>query len=406
MLVEFKFRNFLSYKDTASLLMTRVKSFKELEDTTIIKTEHFDLLKTAILYGSNGGGKTNLVRAIGFMRNVIRNSFAESLKKEEDRKSNSAPYFKLSEISEKEPSMFEVTFIQDKILYRYGFEIKGIEIEKEWLVRKKDTETMLFERKKNKIKINKSGFSEGEKFKDNVNSNVLFLSYLAQHNGELSSKIFNWFRKVNVVSGLQNVHFNNVTKHLLEDSENFRKWLSIAVKFLNITSLSLGKENRIIAHHNKFDKNEIIKGTIGFDLEKEESEGSVKLIYLLGAIYYCLQNGCIFFIDEFDSKLHPNLTKRLIEFFHKLNKNNTQFILTALDSILLDKEFFRRDQIWFVDKNKFGSSELYSMSEFDASVVRNTSDFRKKYLDMNFGAANTIDISEKLIGLMYGKQSK
>jgi AAA15 family ATPase/GTPase len=97
------------------------------------------------------------------------------------------------------------------------------------------------------------------------------------------------------------------------------------------------------------------------------------------------------------------LTKKLIEFFHKLNRNNAQFIFTALDSILLDKEIFRRDQIWFVDKNKFGSSELYSMSEFNATVVRNSSDFRKKYLEMNFGAADTIDISEKLIGLMYGK---
>ena len=109
------------------------------------------------------------------------------------------------------------------------------------------------------------------------------------------------------------------------------------------------------------------------------------------------------FIDELDSKLHPNLTKKLLEFFHKFNFNNSQFIFTAHDSVLLDKEIFRRDQIWFVDRNKFGISELYSMSDFDASVVRNTSDFRKKYLEMTFGAANSIDITNQLIELMYAK---
>ncbi len=403
MLVEFKFRNFLSYKDTVSFLMTKVKSFKELEDTTIIKTEYFDLLKTAIIYGSNGGGKSNFIKAMGYMLNKLHNSFADSLKKDEDREESSVLNFLLSENSDKEPSMFEVTFIQNNTLYRYGFEIKGVKIVKEWLTRKRETEVTLFKRENNNFEINKSGFPEGKKFKDNVNSNVLFLSYLAQNNGELSSQLFKWFGNVASVSGLKNLHYSRLTKDLLSKNDNFRKWLSIAVKFLNITNLSLSEENRIIAYHNKFDKNEIIKETIGFDLEEQESEGSVKLIYLLGAIYFCLQKGSILFIDEFDSKLHPNLTKKLIEFFHKLNRNNAQFILTALDAVLLDKETFRRDQIWFVDKNKFGSSELYSMSDFNASVVRNSSDFRKKYLEMNFGAANTIDISEKLIGLMYAK---
>jgi AAA15 family ATPase/GTPase len=110
--------------------------------------------------------------------------------------------------------------------------------------------------------------------------------------------------------------------------------------------------------------------------------------------------GKVLFIDELDSKLHPNLTKKLLELFHRFNLRNAQFIFTAHDAILLDKEIFRRDQIWFVDRNKFGASELYSMSEFDSSVVRNTSDYRKKYLDSVFGAAETIDISKELIDLM------
>jgi AAA15 family ATPase/GTPase len=160
------------------------------------------------------------------------------------------------------------------------------------------------------------------------------------------------------------------------------------------------KDQELITYHNKFDKNNVIIDTVAFDFEKEESEGTKKLIYLLGAIYDTLMNGKVLFIDELDSKLHPNLTKKLLEFFHKLNCKGAQFIFTVHDAILLDKEIFRRDQIWFVDRDKFGASELYGMSDFDANVVRNTSDFRKKYLDSIFGAAETIDITNELINLM------
>ena len=126
-----------------------------------------------------------------------------------------------------------------------------------------------------------------------------------------------------------------------------------------------------------------------------------KLIHILGQIYNTLKRGKILFIDEFDSKLHPNLSKKLIEFFHKFNKKNAQIIISGHDSNLLDKAIYRRDQIWFVDKNQFGASELYSLSEFDAKTVRHTSAFDKKYLQNVFGAADTLDITDTLIDLLY-----
>lgn len=402
MLIEFKFKNFLSYKDETSLLMTKVKSFKELKNTNTFTDNSIDLLKTASIYGTNGGGKSNLIKAMGFMKNVIHNSFAESLKKEEDR-GRKDYYFKLNQNTEKEASFFEVSFLKNDIIYRYGFEIKEYEIIREWLTNKKDTETTLFERNLQTFKINNKSFSEGIKYKNDVNSNVLFISHLAQNNSKISTEIFEWFENLNVVSGLVNNHFENVTKEFLKIDNKFKIWLSLAVKFLNITNVETNSDKKIITYHNKFDNNNIIIDSIPFDLELNESEGTKKLIYLLGAIYDTIENRKILFIDELDSKLHPNLTKKLIDFFHKFNYNKAQFIFTAHDSVLLDKDIFRRDQIWFVDKNKFGASELYSMSDFDASVVRNTSDFRKKYLDMTFGAANSIDITNQLIELMYAK---
>jgi AAA15 family ATPase/GTPase len=400
MLIEFKFKNFLSYKDEVSFSLSRIKSFKELENENVFKTRFFDLLKTGVIFGTNGGGKTNFIAAMGFMKNVLHNSFAESLKKEEDRGRKDF-YFKLSEVSIIEPTFFEVSFIKNDVLYRYGFEIKGYEIVSEWLTQKIETETELFSRRNNTFKINNTSFAEGNKYKNDVNKNVLFISHLAQNNGKIASIIFDWFENLNAVSGLFNNHYNNVTKELIKNNAKFRNWLAVAVKFLNINNVSTNSDDKIITYHNKFDKNEIIIGAVPFNLETDESEGTIKLIYILGAIYDTLIGGKILFIDELDSKLHPNLTKKLIAFFHQFNNKNAQFIFTAHDSVLLDKDLFRRDQIWFVDKNKFGSSQLYSLSEFNASTVRNTSDFRKKYLELNFGAANSIDLSNQLIELMY-----
>lgn len=399
MLIEFKFKNFLSYKDEAKLILTNVKSFKEHKETHTISTNKgFDLLKTSAIYGSNGGGKSNFIKAMGFMKNLVHNSFADSLKKDEERLINDY-HFKLNEETEGESSFFEVSFVRSDVIYRYGFEIKKREILSEWLFRKKEVEVALFERKKSKFKINKSSFPEGNKYKNEVNSNVLFLSHLSQYNSKESTSVFEWFKCLNVVSGLNDNNYKNVTTSLLQDNLEFKVWLSIAVKFLEISNIETSKDKNIITYHNKFDKNNVIIDTVPFQFN-EESQGTRKLIYLLGAIYDTLMNGKILFIDELDSKLHPSLSRKLLDFFHLLNKRNAQFVFTAHDAVLLDKDLFRRDQIWFVDRNKYGESDFYSMSEFDAKVVRNTSDYRKKYLESTFGAAETIQITHQLIDLM------
>ena len=400
MLLSFKIKNFLSYKDENQILMTSIKSFKELQKNNIFKEREFDILKTSAIYGSNGGGKSNFIKAMGAMKYVIHNSFAESLKEEGERKKTDFP-FKLNIHSEKSPTEFEVVFIKNSFVYRYGFQIKGFDIAKEWLFQKKEIETNLFYREYNDFKINSNSFSEGNKYKNNVNKNVLFISYLAQNNTKVASEIFEWFKNLNTISALENRSYENVTKVLLKTQPKFKIWLSYAVNFLNIVNVDIDSENKIITYHNKYDDNDLLIETVPFELDINESEGTKKLIYLLGAIYDTLLKGRVLFIDELDSKLHPNLTRKLIKFFHEFNKRKSQFIFTLHDSNLLDKEIFRRDQIWFVDKNKLGSSEIYSLSEFDATVVRNTSDFRKKYLDLTFGAANSIDVTNQLIDLIY-----
>lgn len=401
MLIELKFKNFLSFKNETVFSMTNVMSFKEHVEENIIPTDReFNILKSAAIYGANGSGKSNFMSVMNTMSRVLFNSYSNSLKKD-DEKPDQNYQFKLNSESETENTMYEVSFLLDDIIYKYGFEINGFEIKKEWLSRKKDREVYLFKREKDVYDINIESFEEGEKFKSEVNSNVLLLSHLAQNNQKISKRIFQWFSNVNTISGLHERHYDKFTAKLLEKDSTFKKWAASVLKYLEISNIEAGeKDGEIITYHNKFDNHNLLIDAIPFK-SSNESEGTKKLIHILGPIYDTLRNGRILFIDEFDSKLHPNLSKKLIELFHKHNKRNAQIIISAHDTNLLDKIIYRRDQIWFVEKDQFGSSELYSLSEFDAKTVRNDSAFDKKYLKSIFGASETLEISENLTNLLY-----
>lgn len=402
MLIDFTIKNFLSYKDETSLILTRINSYEELVSFNVIDINRsFGLLKSIAVYGSNGGGKTNLISAMKFMKDVVHNSFVESMKKNSER-GRSDIFFKLNTATLNQPSLFEVTFSKNDTIYRYGFEILKNQIVSEWLYKKVKTEVLLFDRESDKFKINKNGFSEGDKYYKEVKNDVLFLSHLGQYKDTpISNEIIEWFFDLNVISGLDDEHYKHTTKELFKESVTFKKWLSIATKFLDISSIELTDKDKLITIHNIYDENNIIVDSISFDLELDESDGTRKLIYLLGAVFDSIRNGKVLFIDELNSKLHPNLTTKLIAFFHEFNKNKAQLIFTAHDPTILDKEILRRDQVWFVDRNRSGVSQLYPMSDFKSSGVRKTSDFRKKYLNSDFGAAESIHITNDLIELMY-----
>lgn len=403
MLIEFKFRNFLSYRDEARFLMTRVKSFKEHMGTNVIETaKGIDLLKSGAIYGSNGGGKSNFVKAMVFMKDVVHNSFSDSLKQIDERPARNSQ-FKLNTATENSNSFFEVSFLVGEVVYRYGFEINGFEITSEWLYRKLEREVLLFRREGIEFEINKESFSEGEKYKTEINSNVLVISHLAQHNQEVSKEVFGWFRNCNVISGLHEKQYEKVTPRLLQSEPRFKTWLSKALGFLEITNVDLGEqEGKIVTYHSRYDANNLLVDSIPFQLDHMESEGTKKLAYFLGPIYDTLRSGKVLFVDEFDTKLHPNLSRRLLELFHQHNSRGAQLIFTAQDVSLMDKDLLRRDQIWFANKDQFGASTLYSLSEFNSETVRNTSDYQKKYLAHDFGAADTMELEDEAMTLLYG----
>lgn len=448
MLIQFSVENFLSFKDETTLSMVAAKPFKELLETNTIKTDNdFTLLKSAIIYGNNASGKSNLLKAMGFMKLMVLHSFRDALV-EDNEKKLSLDKFALNVRTEAEPSCFEILFIADGIKYRYGFEIDYDKVIAEWLFHTTTKEVYLFKRDLQTIQINKSAFKEGIGKDEDVKENVLFLSLLATLGKGISSKIIQWFQQFKSVNGVYDNFNKDYTINKLTKDKDFLHWVSHFIRYLDIAAITTNekieadiidtqrlqnqedervkalveiikkiqdfkkitqsktqeKDFQILTYHRKYDDNNVLVETIPFDLDGQESEGTKKLLYLLGPWYDALKNGRILIMDELDSRLHSHLTLRLIDFFHKYNHNNAQLICAVHDSALLNYDLFRRDQIWFIEKNQFGASELLSLGDFSTEKVRKKSAFSKNYLEGKYGAIPYFDHDEKLHQLLYGKR--
>lgn len=137
--------------------------------------------------------------------------------------------------------------------------------------------------------------------------------------------------------------------------------------------------------HKKFDKEGKQTALEIFDIDSHESEGTKKLFSLAGPLMDTLKNGRILFIDEFDARLHPLITYEIIRLFNsnKTNPKNAQIIFATHDTNLLSNKLFRRDQIWFAEKDKGGATHLYSLAEYK---VRNDASFENDYIQGKYGA--------------------
>ena len=438
MIIEFSVENYLSFKDLTILSMVAAKSFKEYNDTHIIEIDNrLSILKTAILYGNNASGKSNLLEAVSFMKATVLNSFRDALMDNNERKFPLKKFI-LSSETENKSSFFEISFIHNSIKYRYGFEIDYDKIVAEWLFHTTSKEVYLFKRDFQKIEINRYAFKEALGKENDVKENVLFLSLLATLGKEISSGIVDWFQKINIINGIHDRGHKRYTIDKLKSDKIFFNWVLHFIKYLEISSLSTTEEevneidldtlkekekdeeiidlltsiqkiqskqlkrDQLMTYHRKYDGNNILIDTVEFNFDKQESEGTKKLLYLLGPWYDTLQNGKVLIVDELDSRLHSHLTIKLIGFFHLLNKNKAQLISAVHDISLLNKETFRRDQIWFVEKNQFGASELISLGDFKTNKVRNKSAFDKNYLDGKYGGVPYFNEDNKLNKLIYG----
>ena len=424
MLVEFTVQNYSSFNTPQTLSMLASSSTKESfnkENTFPIDKFGIDnLVKSAAIFGANAGGKSNFVNGINTLKNIVLESLTTA---ESDNLSVAIPFLIKKNIFDI-PTEFEVSFLYKGNLYRYGISISQNKIKEEWLYwTKTSRETLLFQRVGQKIKINHRSFSEakdfikekgGDFYLEKTRENVPFISVLSQFNGEKSRNVINWFLKLNIVSGINESGFKRFTIELIDKNPAFRSWALRILSSLQIQDIkvieversnpinvvnkdselndAISKVNSLIKKKSfKEKKVEIVKKADGDSEEYTiplafESQGTRKLIYLLGPIFDVINNGEVLIIDEFDNKFHSLLSKFILELYHRENNSQSQLIITCHDTNLLTKNLLRRDQIWFIEKNLKHESELYSLLEYKEHYTRKDGTYSKDYLEGKYGA--------------------
>lgn len=386
MLVQFMLKNVLSFKEETIIDMTAINAYKEHESNLINYGNKEKFLRVAAIYGANASGKSNICIAMEYFRSIIISSLNNV---ENDEKTAIQKYYvPFSFESKNENSEFQIVLILDDFEYKYGFEYNAECIVTEWLYRK-DFQTnrfsTIFERTTEKVEFGPSVRKECDVYKEQIPAETLALSFL--NILKLNTDIF----KV-VYSGITDiVPFQT---YFWEDEE-LDKWLK---RFLPkaiddykdelveyLTAIDTGirdieyDDSKKEVSFTTFHKGKDGK-VYALDLSCE-SEGTIKSILLYIWAHAAVRGDGIMFVDELNIKLHPLLLKFIIDLFYD-SKSKAQLIYTTHDTTLLDKKFFRRDQIWFVQKDEFGYSELSALSDFK---VRSDASFEKDYLAGVYG---------------------
>ena len=410
MLIEFSVSNFRSIKEMQTLSFVAT-AMNEHEDTHVFQAnEKTRLLKSVAVYGANGSGKSNLIKALMAMFNFIKYSF-----KDEEVGMKVMETFMLDDEYLDKDIFFQIIFILEGKKYRYGFTYRKNKINSEWLfghIRRNEVE--LFTRDYQDINLNENSFKDSTKLnirnleKELIDNNLL-LNLYATFGGVISKSIKRYFEYNYIISlGVADSRFARSSYEYLKDDKTKKD----IIEFLN--KADVGIENIIIEEEKvKNDLKEMLKNITQrnekgdlidivemkvssfrqknnsaeskkFDFEKNESEGTKKLLNFSGVITDSINNSKILFLDEFDARLHPIITREIIKLFNSRENKSAQLCFITHDTNLLDKDMLRRDQIYFTEKNLKSETSLYSLAEIKA--VRNDASFEKDYIKGKYGA--------------------
>ena len=419
MLIRFTVRNYKTFREPAELsLLANADTTHEADNVVAVPEFGLRLLRSAVVYGANASGKSKLVEALMLVRNLVRDSSRET------QKGDAIPVqsFRLSTLTTEEPSEFETVFLHNGALYRYGFTATPARIVAEWFYyRPKTKEVELFRREEQMFTLHKSlfsGFFQSLVAENNVRENSLFLSVASQFNHPIAIKAFEWFD--NKLSGISGLSANNYQGYSMSEAENpaqkqrmleLLRQADLAIQDLEVETTDFDQVSakmpvamrRLIREQTKkghkpvlysdirtvrqrYDEHNQPVDTVQFSLANDESAGTEKFFYLTGPLLDVLDNGMVFVVDELDSRLHPNLVEKIASLFNsrKLNPNNAQLLFNTHDSNLLENSVFRRDQIWFTQKNSYGAASLYSLGDFTG--VKKNGQYEANYLRGRYGA--------------------
>ena len=402
MLIRFSFKNFKSFKNENCLDM-EATSLKEHE-YNVAKTENGEYLKVSAIYGANASGKTNVLQAFDYMKKRILVS--------DDSKKNSPIDEEniYSFMVNNDPIALEVEILaKNNKIYKYGFEVLKDTIISEWLFEKRVNKFYaIFERENNNVSMKPNKISDLV----NIDERTLFLNIYSKidRNNEDFSNVYDWFVN-SMYLDLGNPNFerfinNRVSLKILSD-ENYKtellkfiKTFDSGIEGIRTTpdSIEAVKSNNGIIDIEVLHRGE--NGELKALPFYLESNGTRKMFHLFDFFMDALKNGMVLFIDELDAKLHPLLTRYIINLFHNSQTNigNGQLIYSTHDMVNLNKETFRRDEIWFAEKDKDGVSEIYALSDYileddknAGKKVRNDATYNKDYLTGRYGAIPVLE---------------
>ncbi len=413
MLIEFTVKNYRSIKEEQILSLARAKG-DELEDTNSFRPEapsSVDLLRSTAIYGPNAGGKSNVIRAMTVMKFIILNSASTS------QEGDGLPVepFLFNDKSVEDPSEFEMVFISEGTRYQYGFTATQQQIYSEWLFAYPSGRPQRwFARsynKKTKISDYKFGdFLTGQKsvWKNATRENGLFLSTAVQLNSEQLKSVFSWFRNMLRISNVGGWG-SSYTASLCEKKDTKKRVLSfLKAADLDIHDIDVSTEKfdpellpdsmpnatkKVIIKEMKdqdiWDIKSIHKTDTGKLIQldfDDESDGTQKLFSFIGPWIDSLEKGYVLVIDELNDNLHPKLVNFLVGLFHSNNSNpnNAQLIFSTHETSILNQEVFRRDQVWFCEKNNEQATAIYPLTDF--SPRKDRENIEMGYLSGRYGA--------------------
>ncbi len=421
MLVNFRFKNFRSFYEKTSMSMEATKddAMREINtffvDEKIMPKSDDELLKSAVIFGGNASGKSNVIKALAYMKNVILLSASQLPIVQQNET------FAFYRNAIEEDSLFEVEFIFNNIFYKYGFILNKGFVKEEWLERRFERLSTVFKRNEKGLEI--IGADKAAAKLINLAPNALFLSVGNNFHLEIMpalNDVMSWFQNLLIV--FEN-NANSLDIYTMEGGKYREKALKIlkladigirdikvkkdklvnmadindVLRFntqLQIQPTSMGggqlkqEENSlfnidILTEFDVFDKktqkNVSKKHVLLFKDRGFNSEGTERLLCYLGWMLAALDQGRVILIDEIDAKLHFLVADYLIKLFNSIDNNpkNAQLICTAHNVMLMDEDL-RRDQIYFTSKNEYGESSLVALSDY--KNVRKENLFSKRYL--------------------------
>ena len=417
MLVRFSVENFRSIRDRQTLYLSAVKTCKEWIAENTAEENGLRLLRSAVVYGANASGKTNLLLAMKRMRMFM----LASVDMDKRNRLLLVEPFLLSTESFSKPETFEIQFTTDGKLWTYGFGLvltgtqpDQYEVANEWLVEtvgKNEFAYFLRERHQNAdggsvnvINVDPTRMPMGVGLEARTRPDALFFTVAAQFAEPICQQLSNYISaSLNVVSGLNHDALSGYSRTRLQTDPNAAAAIK---KFIydadtGVKDISISPEGQVLSLHDQYNADAMIVGRLSMNFQFSESQGTRKLFNFSGGIIDTLNNGRILVIDELDAGLHPMLVRRLVMLFNNpgTNPKNAQLIVNVQSPDLLAfKEYYpprkrkivrlRRDQFFFVEKDAVESSVVTSLIEFksrNGASTRNDATFDKEYLEGLYG---------------------